>query len=88
MSKIVVSARASGSEVTWQVQGDESTVDHYTVWEGDNPSSLNPLKDVPAGKHSFDLSSYGINPGSGTKVFVQAVGKPSLTNHLSEAVTF
>ena len=83
-----ISAKAAGSSVTWQVNGDEKTIDHYTVWSSSDGQNFNHIADVPVGIHSADLSSSSINPGSGIKVYVQAVGKPSMTNQLSAAVTF
>jgi len=81
-------ASASGGKITWQIQGDENTVDHYTVWQGGDPASLTPLADVPSGKHFLDVANYRLVPGSGTKIYVQAVGKASLTNHLSKGLSF
>jgi len=83
-----VSAKASGTSVAWQISGDESTVDHYTVWSSSDGQSFTHLANVKSGIHSADLSSANVRPGSGVKVYVQAVGKPSLTNHLSPPVTF
>lgn len=84
---VSVGAKAAGSSVVWTTNGDESTIDHYTVWSSDG-QSFTHIADVQVGTHSADLSSAGIHPGSGVKVYVQAVGKPSIINHLSGAVTF
>lgn len=85
---VSVSARAAGNSVTWKISGDENTVDHYTVWSSSDGQTFNHVADVKAGTHAADLSSAGIRPGSGVKVYVQAVGKPSMTNHLSAPVSF
>lgn len=84
---VSVSAKASGSSVTWQVNGDEKTIDHFTVWSSSDGQNFDHIVDVSAGTHSADLSSK-IHPGSGTQVYVQAVGKPSIINHMSGAVSF
>jgi len=85
---VSVTAKASGTSVVWQISGDESTVDHYAVWSSSDGQSFTHLANVKSGIHSADLSSANVRPGSGVKVYVQAVGKPSLTNHLSPPVTF
>lgn len=85
---VSVSAKAAGNSVVWTTSGDESTVDHYTVWSSRDGQSFTHVADVKTNTHSVDLSSASIHPGSGVKVYVQAVGKPSLLNHLSGPVTF
>ena len=82
-----ISAKAAGNSVVWSVKGDERTVDHYTVWSSDG-QNLHHITDVQPGVHSADVSGAGIRSGSGARVYVQAVGKPSIANHMSEPVTF
>ena len=84
---VSISAKAAGNSVTWHIQGDESTIDHYALWSSDG-ESLKHLADVKTGRYSADLSSKNIRQGSGVSVYVQAVGKPSLTNHVSGPVKF
>jgi hypothetical protein len=52
--------------------------------DGEN---LMALSDVPAGTHTLDLSGYHFAAGS-YKVYVKAVGKPSIKNQMSGAATF
>lgn len=85
---VSVSAKAAGNSVAWQIQGDEKTIDHYSVWSSSDGQNFDHIVDVKAGRHSANLSSAHIHPGSGTKVYVQAVGKPSISNHMSAPVTF
>jgi hypothetical protein len=85
---VSVSAKPSGTSVMWRVNGDEKTIDHYTVWSSSDGENFSHLVDVKAGRHSADLSSFKIRRGSGVKIYVQAVGKPCLVNHLSGPVTF
>jgi hypothetical protein len=84
---VSVTASASGNSVVWQVNGDESTIDHYAVWSGTGPN-MKHLLDVPVGQHAADLSVKNIHAGSGATVYVQAIGKPSISNHMSAPVTF
>lgn len=83
-----ISAKAAGNSVVWTTKGDESTVDHYTVWSSKDGQNFKHIADISVGRHSADLSSAGIHAGSGVQVYVQAVGKPSIINHLSGPVKF
>ena len=82
-----VSAKAAGSSVVWQVNGDEKTIDQCAVWISRDGQNLNHITDVAVGTHSADLSSAHISAGSGLKAYVQAVAKSSMINHLSAPVT-
>lgn len=84
---VSVAAAVSGAQLQWKITGDESTVDHYTVFISSDGQNLMPLGDVGAGTHAFDLSSYSFAAGSYT-LFVKAVGKPSLRNQMSAAVSY
>ena len=86
---VAVSASVAADQLSWTISGNENTVDHYTAFIANASSSdqLMPLKDVPAGVHSLDLSSYGFAAGS-YYVYVKAVGKPSMKNQMSNAVAY
>jgi hypothetical protein len=84
---VSVTAGLSGSSLQWSVAGDESTIDHYTVYASKDGQNLMPLMDQPTGIHSLNLCSYSWPAGT-YSMFVRAVGKPSLTNHISSAVAY
>lgn len=84
---VAVSGAISGSSLNWTLTGDESTVDHFTVFISADGTNLMPIADLPASSRSLDISSFGFDPGSYT-LYVKAVGKPSLTNKMSGAATF
>jgi hypothetical protein len=84
---IAVSASVAGNQLSWTVSGNENTVDHYTPFISIDGVNLMALPDVAAGVHSFDLSSYHFAAGS-YSVFVKAVGKASMKNHMSAAVPY
>jgi hypothetical protein len=44
-----------------------------------------PLAEITPGNDVLDLSTYGFDPGQYT-VFVEAVGQPSILNHISAPV--
>ncbi len=82
-----VNASVSGSTVSWSVSGSEATLDHYTVFISSDGQNLMSLGDLPIGTHSLDLAAFGFSPG-GYKVYVKAVGKPSIVNHISAPANF
>ena len=82
---VSVAGGMNGNAVTWNIAGQENTVDHYTVFISLDGQNLMPVADVPAGTHSLDLGGYGFAPASYT-LYVKAVGKPSMTNKMSGAI--
>ena len=67
------------------MNGDESTVDHYIVYYSADGQNLLPLTTLPDGSRSFDATPF--NPGPGF-LMVQAIGKPSIKNQISNAAKF
>lgn len=84
---VSVSAQVSGSTLTWNVNGQENTIDHYTVFVSQDGTNLTSLGDIPAGTHTLDLSQSGLQHAAYT-LYVKAVGKPSLRNQMSNAVSY
>jgi PKD repeat protein len=84
---VSVAGSMSGKVVTWNINGQENTIDHYTVFISTDGQNLMPVADVPAGTHSLDLSGYGFASGNYT-MYVKAVGKPSMTNKMSGPIAW
>ncbi len=84
---VTLSASASGNALQWTISGDESTVDHYTVYISSDGQNLMSLTDLAAGEHSLNLCGFPI-PGGNYKLFVQAVGKPNLANQITGALSY
>lgn len=81
---VTVSASVSGTTLNWAITGSESTIDHYTVFVSTDGQNLMPLGDFAVGTRSVNVSNYG--PAAGTyTLYVKAVGKPSMTNKMSNA---
>jgi len=92
----------NGSTLQWTIglSGDgasERTIDHYTVWystDGNTGEQLAQLTTVAptgtgtSGSYSVNLSQYCSSLPSTSVLYVQAVGKPSITNHLTPGVTY
>jgi hypothetical protein len=84
---LTVSAASSGNSLQWTITGDGNTVDHYVAYISTDGQNLMSLGNVNAGLNSVNLCSYSIPNGSYT-LYVQAVGKPSMTNQISGPVNF
>jgi hypothetical protein len=88
-----LSSSITGSTLSWTIAfnapGDEHTIDHYAIFnstDGATGQSLTELADVAVnftGSYTFTLPSTLPNP---TVVYVKAVGKPMVTNHISNGV--
>jgi len=80
-----VSAAASGNSLQWTIKGNENTVDHYVPYISTDGQNLMALGGSAPGTNSLNLCSYSIPNGDYT-AYIQAVGKPSITNQISAAV--
>ncbi len=84
---MTISPAMVGGWLTWNVAGNENTVDHYTVYISADGQNLMSLKDLPPFTHAFEIGNLGLAPGNYV-LYVKAVGKPSIVNHMSPAVGF
>jgi hypothetical protein len=80
-----ISAKQSGNSLQWTIAGAESTIDHYVAYISTDGRNLMPLGNVNTGLTSANLCSYSVPNGS-YKLYVQAVGKPSISNQISGPV--
>jgi hypothetical protein len=80
-------ASLSGNSLQWSINGDESTVDHYTIYASTDGENLTKMADVATGVYSADLCSMALPPGN-YQLFVQALGKPSMANHMPDPVSY
>lgn len=86
-----ISAAVSGSNLTWTLSGtgQDSTIDRYRVWSSpaSDGQNLTLRKEVLGGDaRSVPLSDLNLPVGD-YKLYVQAVGKPSIRNQMSGAVS-
>lgn len=86
---ISVSGLMSNTTLQWSLAGAglENTIDHYSVFISTDGQNLMPLRDIPTGNYSIDLSTYALAPGDYT-LYVKAVGKASLKNQMTSAITY
>jgi hypothetical protein len=82
-----LSAAVSGKALQWTIQGSESTIDHYVTYISTDGQNLMQLISTAPGVRSINLCSFAI-PQAHYKMFVQAVGKPGLANHITGAVSY
>lgn len=80
-------ASMSGSELTWTTNGDENTVDHYTIYFSQDGQNLVKLTDLGVGIHALEMCSLNM-PGGDYQLYVQAVGKPSMANRMPQPVNY
>ena len=76
-----VSASVSGTKLTWKLNGQENTIDHFTIFQSSQSNRLTALLDFPAHARSFDLT--GSIDGL---LYVKAVGRAGILNQMSNAV--
>jgi hypothetical protein len=84
---VSISASLSGSTLAWTLSGQSNTVDHFRIFISLDGVNLMPLATVASSSRAIDLSTFSLAAGT-YKLFVQAVGKPFLTNKMSGAVSY
>jgi hypothetical protein len=82
---VTVNASVAGTVVSWNVTGQATTLDHFSVFVSVAGGNLMWLKDTPVSTLSMDLAQFNLDPGS-YMVYVKAFAKPSLTNKMSSGV--
>jgi hypothetical protein len=85
---VSVSAMVSGSSLKWKITGNENTIDHYKIYVSPDGRNLMPLTDMATGLSSVDLCSFSLSSATKYRLFVQAVGKPSMRNQISGSVNY
>ena len=83
-----LTAQVLSSLLTWNIaSGDERTIDHYEIYASTNGVTAAYLGYVRNGVHQFSLSFSGLPPGS-YQLYVDAVGKPCIRDHMSPPVSY
>jgi PKD domain len=78
----------SGNTISWSVNGNEDTIDHYTVFISTDGKNLSPLMDIPNGTHGLDLGKINLSSSPTYLIFVKAVGLPSIQNKMSPPIAY
>jgi len=74
--------------ISWRVNGNEDTIDHYTVFVSTDGQNLSPLTDVGNGTHAVDLSKTTLSSSTTYLIFVKAIGLPSIQNKMSPPIAY
>jgi hypothetical protein len=82
-----ISASISGNGLQWTLNGNSNTVDHYAVYASTDGQNLMPLANLAPQVNSLNLCSFPVPAGS-YKLFVQAVGRPSIANQITAALPY
>ncbi|MGC1371223.1 MAG: hypothetical protein WA824_03700, partial [Candidatus Sulfotelmatobacter sp.] len=77
----------SSNSLQWAISGDENTVDHYEIYISTDGQNLMSLTDIASGVHSLNLCSFPVPTGN-YQLFLQAVGAPSFSNQITNAVNY
>jgi PKD repeat protein len=78
----------SGATISWAVNGQENTIDHYAIFISTDGNNLSHLADAPRGTHAIDLSKLSLSAGTTYFIFVKAIGLPSIQNKMSPAIAY
>jgi hypothetical protein len=88
-----ISASVSANTLSWSLSGSgqESTIDRYRVWStpASDGQNLTLQREITAGgSHSLDLTTLALTSGTAYTIYVQAVGKPTILNHMANGVSY
>jgi len=88
---LALTASTDGTNLSWTPtfsgSGNENTVHHYQIFDSTDGQTLTPAATVPPGTHAIPLSSMTLSSGQHT-FYVEAVGKASILNKMSNAVAY
>jgi len=67
--------------------GNEETIAYFRIFAATDHDNVKLLKDVPVtpAPHTLDLTPFDLK--SGQKLYIQAIGRSMILNHLSDAIT-
>lgn len=84
---VSVSASVSGNALQWKLSGNEKTIDHYKIYISTDGLNLMALQTEAPGNSSLNLCSFPVPSGS-YKLFVQAVGRPTMANRITGPISY
>jgi len=81
-----ITARLSGSLLTWDFKGNRNAVDRFLIFDSPDRQRLVKLGEVGAGQTSFDLRGTNLQPGDW--LLVKAQAKAGMVDALSDPVKY
>lgn len=87
------SASVTVNTLSWSLSGSgqESTIDRYRIWStpASDGQNLTLQREITAGgSHALDLTTLALTSGTAYTIYVQAVGKPTILNHMANGVGY
>jgi hypothetical protein len=73
--------------LSWRISGNEATIDHFAIYASTDGHQLVQLAQLPAKAREWRLNGSGL-PAGQYQLFIQAVGKPSIVDKMSEPVSW
>ena len=83
---VSVQASVSTDTLQWTITGSEATIHHFAVWVSTDKINYREVQELPASNRGIALSGLGLDAGQYYFV-VQAIGQPSMLNHISAPVS-
>ena len=82
---VSIEASLDKDRLHWRTEGSQETLDHFEIFVSQDGTNLTKIAETRASDREFKISQAKLANGSYT-LYVKAVAKPSLLNHLSEGV--
>jgi hypothetical protein len=82
-----IQAWISQRTLAWRLTGNEATIDHFTIHASPDGKQLLELAQLPSSTRKWELNASGL-PRADYQLFVEAVGKPSITDKMSAPVSW
>lgn len=82
---VEIQTSISDRYLSWKITGNEATIDHFMIYASPDRERLLPIAELPGRARQWALNSSGLAPNQ-YQLFVEAVGKPSIVNKMSEPV--
>ena len=83
-------AWTAGNTLYWKLegQGPSQTISYFRVFISTDGTNLMRLADVSASSRSLYLGNWSLSTSTTYKLYVKAMGKPSIQNHISNMVGY
>ena len=82
-----IEPQISERTLTWRIAGNEHTIDHFRIYESTDGDHLVELAELPSGARKWELPRNSFSTGR-YQLYIQAVGKPSIIDKVSEPVSW
>lgn len=84
---VEIQTSISDRHLSWTITGNEATIDHFVIYASRDREHLLPIAELPGDARQWGLNLSGLAPGQ-YQLFVQAVGKPSIVDKMSQPISW